>query len=95
MQNIKGRLAAECKTANEMICYKARLETFRFVNLNSLIIVKLTNCSDWKLSTPSAEEMAAAGFYMTGNEDETRSPFNMKVIAGWEEGDSAQKEVSF
>ena len=39
--------------------------------------------------------MAAAGFYMTGNEDETRSPFNMKVIAGWEEGDSAQKEVSF
>ena len=39
MQNIKGRLAAECKTANEMICYKARLETFRFVYLNSLIIV--------------------------------------------------------
>ena len=39
--------------------------------------------------------MAAAGFYMTGNEDEARSPFNMKVIAGWEEGDSPQKEVSF
>ena len=53
------------------------------------------NFSDWKLSTPTPEEMAAAGFYMTGNEDETRSPFNMKVIAGWEEGDSAQKEVSF
>ena len=51
------------------------------------------NFSGWKLSTPTPEEMAAAGFYMTGNEDETRSPFNMKVIAGWEEGDSAQKEV--
>ena len=37
--------------------------------------------------------MAAAGFYMTGKEDETRSPFNMKIIAGWEEGDSPQKEV--
>merc|ERR1712131_6600 len=77
MQNIKSRLAAECKMANEMIGYKARLESF----------------SDWKLSTPTPEEMAAAGFYMTGNEDETRSPFNMKVIAGWEEGDSAQKEA--
>jgi len=77
MQNIKSRLAAECKTANKMIGYQARLQTF----------------SNWKLSTPTPEEMAAAGFYMTGNEDETRSPFNMKVIAGWEEGDSPQKEA--
>ena len=45
------------------------------------------------MSTPTPEEMAAAGFYMTGKEDETRSPFNMKIIAGWEEGDSPQKEV--
>lgn len=37
--------------------------------------------------------MAAAGFYMTGKEDETRSPFNMKIIAGWEEGDSPKDEV--
>jgi hypothetical protein len=77
MQNIKARLAAECQTANEMIGYKARLESF----------------SCWELSTPSPEEMAAAGFYMTGKEDETRSPFNMKIIAGWEEGDSPKKEA--
>ena len=97
MQNIKTQLAAECKTANEMIGYKARLGTYRFVNfciVNQLLtIISLSKFSDWKLSTPTPEEMAAAGFYMTGKEDETRSPFNMKIIAGWEEGDSPQKEV--
>jgi len=77
MQNIKTRLTAECEKANDMIGYQARLESF----------------SDWKLSSPTAEEMAGAGFYMTGREDETRSPFNMKIISGWEEGDSAQKET--
>merc|ERR1712156_930244 len=77
MQNIKERLEKECNSANEMICYKARLDSF----------------SEWKLSSPTPEEMAAAGFYMTGKEDETRSPFNMKIIAGWEEGDSPKDEA--
>jgi len=77
MQNIKERLQNDCMVANEMICYQARLDTF----------------SDWALSSPSAEEMAASGFYMTGNEDETRCPFNLKIIAGWEEGDCPQKEA--
>ena len=39
MQNIKSRLAAECKTANEMIGYQARLQTFRFVYLNAPVTI--------------------------------------------------------
>ena len=42
MQNIKTQLAAECKTANEMIGYKARLGTYRFVNfciVNQLLTI--------------------------------------------------------
>ena len=55
--------------------------------------------SNWSLKSPTAREMALAGFYVTAFSEEdgftTRSPFNMKEIAGWEEGDRPLEEVAF
>jgi len=70
---------ATCTTAAKMICYQARLDSF----------------SDaWPLKSPTPAQLAAAGFYYTGNEDEVMSPFMMKTISGWEEEDDPMVEAS-
>ena len=54
---------------------------------------KKNNFSNWPLTQPTAESMAAAGFYHTGPDDEVMSPFMMKEIGGWEEDDDPRVEV--
>ena len=68
-----------CKKAEKMICYQARLDSFG---------------TAWPLSNPTPEQLASAGFYYTGNEDEVMSPFMMKTISGWEEDDDPMAEAT-